>query len=52
MLERDSVVMVVNRQLAIMAREKAVVEIRKRWYSVSVGSSYLDIWDLTLFSRS
>jgi len=43
MLERDSVGMVVNRQSARMAGERAVVEIEKRWYIVSVGLLYLDI---------
>src|SRR5882724_6440399 len=43
MSERDSVGMVVNRQLARMARERAVVEIEKRWYIVSVRFLYLDI---------
>ena len=39
MSERDSVVLVVNRQLESMAGEKVVVEIGKKWYIVSVGSS-------------
>src|SRR5882724_6884278 len=54
MSERDSVAMLVNRQSARMAGEKAVVEIGKRWYIVSVGFFlYLDVWILTSsFSRS
>jgi len=43
MLEWDSVVLVVNVQSARMAGEKAVVEIRKQWYIVSVCSLYLSI---------
>jgi len=40
MSEWDSVTAVVNTQLARMAGEKAVVEIWKRWYSVSVRFIY------------
>src|SRR5882724_11979164 len=36
MSEQDLVAMIVNTQLARMAREKAVVEIWKKWYAVSV----------------
>jgi len=47
MLERDLVALVVNRWLASMAGEKAVMEIEKRWYIVSVIFLYLDIQILT-----
>ena len=39
MLERDLVALLVNRQSARISRERAVVEIGKKWYIVSVGSS-------------
>jgi len=37
MSERDLVVLVVNRQSAKLAGEKAAGKIWKRWYVVSVG---------------
>jgi len=52
MSERDSVVLVVNVQLARMAGEKVAGEIWKRWYAVSVSFLNLDILELTLFPRS
>jgi len=52
MLEQDSVALVVNVQSARMAGEKAVVEIRKWWYIVSVGFLLSQYLELTLFSRS
>ena len=49
MSERDLVVIAVNMQLVIMAAEKAVVEIKKRGYSISVGFLSLSLWILTGF---
>ena len=47
MSERDSVASVVNTQSARMAGEKVVMEIGRRWYIISIGFLYLDIWILT-----
>jgi len=44
MSEWDLVAMLVIIQLARMAGEKAVVEMWKRWYTVSVRFLYLGIW--------
>ena|SRR5882724_1008206 len=43
MLERDLVALGVNTQSARMAGGKAVAEIWKKWYAVSVGFLYLGI---------
>jgi len=47
MLESNLAALLVNRQSARMAGERAVVEIEKRWYIVSVRFLYLDIQILT-----
>ena len=52
MWEWDSVAVVVNTQAARMAGEKAVVEIGKWWYVVSVNFLLLRYSEFDLFYRS